>query len=462
MEGISLYQNNIPLALTLDSNTMYIKSYSLIVLLLIFSSCDKFLDEKPDAKLNVPSTNHDLVAILDNHSFINPALLEIVTDDYYLTDENHQAISNVEFREAYSWSKEPTHNSFWNNSYQTIFYCNTVLDYIDRVIYEPGGLDANQIKGIAYFQRAFAYYSLVQVFCKYYTEENAQDLGLVLKLNSDINEKLQRSTLKETYDQILADMMKATELLPINDYQYPVRPNKIAAYAALSRIYLGLGNYVKAIEYTDKALGLKEETIDYNNIQESGPYPFKSYNQEVLFFATMVPTTLLLDNRATVTQSLYLSYEDNDLRKKLFFTTNPDGTIAFTGNYNSFDQGIFCGLTVAEMLLNKAEIECRQQEINNAKNTLKELLDKRYASLPNIPSKQSELLDYILKERRKELFFRGVRWSDLRRYAKEGREVTLIREIDGKKLIMSSTDVGDFCYKIPLQALERGNLKQNP
>lgn len=430
--------------------------------LLIFSSCNKFLDEKPDAKLNVPSTNHDLVAILDNHSFLNPGLLEIVADDYYLTNENHQSISNVEFREAYSWSKEPTHNSFWNNSYQTIFYCNTVLDYIDRVIYEPGGLDFNQIKGIAYFQRAFAYYSLVQVFCKYYTEENTQDLGLVLKLNSDINEKLQRSNLKETYDQILTDMRKAVELLPIDNYQYPVRPNKTAAYAALSRIYMGLGNYEKANEYTDKALELKKETIDYNNIQESGPYPFKPYNPEVLFFATMVPTSILLENRATVTPSLYLSYEDEDLRKKLFFTENSDGSIAFTGNYNSFDQGIFCGLTVAEMLLNKAEIECRQYKINNARNTLKKLMNKRYSILPNIPENESELLDYILKERRKELYFRGVRWTDLRRYAKEGIEISIIREIDGKQIIMTSKDVGEFCYKIPLQALERGNLKQNP
>jgi tetratricopeptide (TPR) repeat protein len=434
----------------------------LLIGLSILSSCSKFLDQKPDAKLNTPSTNKDLVAILDNNSFLNPALLEIATDNYYLNEANYNGITTVEFREAYSWSKEPTHNSFWNNSYQTIFYSNTVLDYIDRVKYELDGLNAEEIRGMALFHRAFAYYSLVQVFCKYFNDNNRNSLGLVLKLNSDINENLQRSNLEDTYELIITDLKSALALLPDGKYAFPVRPNKAAAHALLSRIYLGISRYQQSIEHAISALQFQNETLDFKIINVVTPYPFFPYNHDVYFFATIVPTSVLVESRAFVDTVLFNSYTNSDLRKSLFYTENTDENILFTGNYNSFDQGIFCGPTVAEMLLNKAEIECRNNELLKAKNSISKILETRYIVIPELPSNKESLLEFILEERRKELFFRGVRWTDIRRLTSEGKDINLRRIISDKEIDLSGVEILNFAYKIPLQALDRGKLEQNP
>ena len=40
------------------------------------------------------------------------------------------------------------------------------------------------------------------------------DLGLVLRMTSDINEPTKRATVQETYYQIIKDLKEAAELLP--------------------------------------------------------------------------------------------------------------------------------------------------------------------------------------------------------------------------------------------------------
>ncbi|WP_309360236.1 RagB/SusD family nutrient uptake outer membrane protein [Sphingobacterium sp.] len=442
--------------------TTYYKWLLYAACCLCIASCKKFLEEKPDSKLNTPGSNIELVAILDNHSFRNPGLLEVASDNYYLTDANFKAISTVEYREAYLWSKEPTENALWSDSYITIFYSNVVLDYLDKVNYLPDGLSRNELKGMALYHRAFSFYSLAQVFCKYYNKDSENALGIVLKTKSDINEKLQRSTLGETYNQILQDLEEAVGLLSEKKYEYPTRPNKTAALALLSRIYLGLGQYDKSLAYADRALATGGKTIDYNQIKKMGPRPFDAYNDDILFYALMIPTSILLEDKATVDTLLYNSYAKEDRRKELFFTKNANGTYAFTGNYNPSGQEIFIGLTVGEVLLNKAEAECRAGKLSDAKLTLMELLKNRYSEMPILPVNEESLLEFILLERRRELVFRGLRWTDLRRYAAENRIVDLKRRIDGEVVSIQGKSVMEFAYKIPLQVIERGGIEQNP
>jgi hypothetical protein len=159
---------------------------------------------------------------------------------------------------------------------------------------------------------------------------------------------------------------------------------------------------------------------------------------------------------------LYNSYAKEDRRKDLFFTKNANATYAFTGNYNPSGQEIFIGLTVGEVLLNKAEAECRAGKLSDAKFTLLELLKNRYAEIPTLPVNEASLLEFILLERRRELVFRGLRWTDLRRFAAENRIVDLKRRIDGEVVSMQGESVMEFAYKIPLQVIERGGIEQNP
>lgn len=438
--------------------------YLLVLLALLFVSCQKFLDEKPDAKLTTPSTYSDLLAILD-HSFVSysqPGLLEIAADNYFLTDANWSGITNEHYRNAYLWVKEPTHDSFWNNPYRTIFYCNTVLDYADRVSNDNKGKTIEEIMGIAYFHRAYSLFNIAQVFCEYYGSDSDNDkLGLVIKLNSDINEKLQRSSLKDTYGQIFDDMRKASALLSESAEDYPTRPNKIAALGMLSRMSLAIGRYEEAFAYADSCLRYNVETLDYRAIASDKPYPFSPYNKDVIFHSGMQPTTIMVDSRAMVDSLLYESYTEHDLRKRLFFRENNDGTVAFTGNYHTFNNYVFNGLTVAEMLLNKAESAYRTGEIEIARSTIDILLEKRYEEKPNLDVADDQLIMLIMEERRKELIFRGLRWIDLRRlaYINQGTEPS--RKLQNETYTLTSEEILGYTFLIPQLATERGGLIQN-
>lgn len=76
-------------------------------------------------------------------------------------------------------------------------------------------------------------------------------------------------------------------------------------------------------------------------------------------------------------------------------------------------------LRAAEVYLNKAEAEAMLNQ-PEAANTLKALMDKRYADhkYPSVDGLNGKsMIDFIREERRKELSFEGHRWFDLRRYA---------------------------------------------
>ncbi|GAA0881862.1 hypothetical protein GCM10009120_04580 [Sphingobacterium siyangense subsp. cladoniae] len=73
----------------------------------------------------------------------------------------------------------------------------------------------------------------------------------------------------------------------------------------------------------------------------------------------------------------------------------------------------------------------------------------------------SEALDLILKERRKELLFRGVRWLDLKRLNKEGREISLKRVLGGKEFVLYPNDLR-YALPIPEDVIELSGMQQNP
>src|SRR5690606_25537193 len=100
-----------------------------------------------------------------------------------------------------------------------------------------------EIKGAAYFFRAWHFFNLLQVYSAPYDSQTANtDLGIVLKLSADVNEHVRRSTVEMCYAQILDDLEYATSLLPPTSF-VASRPNLAAAYALLARVYLSRFDY---------------------------------------------------------------------------------------------------------------------------------------------------------------------------------------------------------------------------
>lgn len=447
------------------------KNFKLLFILFLFGcvACsESFLDIKPDKKLVVPSTLDDLQALLDYfevHNANMPGMGELSSDDYYILYDRWNTLSSRYMKNGYVWAKEIWEGSTsidWNNRYQQIFYANYVLEGLGKTNRTDNPGDYDRLKGTALFYRAHAYYQLSQEFCAPYDKSASNDgYGLPLRLTSDLNVHVDRATVKETYERIVTDLLESLDLLPENDL-YKTRPVKAATSTLLSRVYLTMQDYDKALTYAETALGTNYKLIDFNKLKTSVAYPMERFNSEVIFHSQMTQYTPLSSSRLIMDSTLFRSYAGNDLRKAAWFKS-VSGNYTFKGSYCGSLQ-IFNGLAVDECYLTKAECLARNGSVTEAINTLNKLLITRYKTGSYTPfsvTDQKEALAIILKERRKELLFRGIRWTDLRRQNLDASTATTIyRKLNGTvyKLEPNSPN-----YILPIadDVIQLSNIPQN-
>lgn len=432
-------------------------------------SCSKFLDAKPDQALALPDNVRDLQALLDYENRITlqyPAAGDVAADYYFLEVADLQS-RNIDVRNTYLWASEAQNTQDWNYAYTRIFYCNVVLDGIaDAELGSMTESDRNEVKGRAHFFRGWTYLQLAQLFCPHYTV-NTEDseYGLPLKLKSDVNEPIFRSSVSETYEQIFSDLLNAAELLPENSV-VETRPSKAAAFGALARANLIMGDYTQALSFAERCLQIKNTLLDYNALDIAAPRPFPVLNDEVIFHSIILGTSgVHAQSRAFVDSTLIVKYERNDLRKDVFFQEDDNGYYRFKGSYDGENIALFGGLATDELYLIKAECLARFGRFQEAGDVLDQLLVKRWAnghfSLGSQP-RNEDLLEVIWEEREKELAFRGgIRWADLRRLSEEGYTKTIRREVGDEVFELSPNDKR-YTFLLPLEVIEMSGLKQNP
>jgi starch-binding outer membrane protein, SusD/RagB family len=439
---------------------------------IIGTSCNKYLDKKPDQSVTIPSKLADLQAVLDDQKGnFSPGYLELVADNYYVTSAIWSASGNTDQRLNYVWDKSANiavDNYIWSNPYSAIYEANFVLDLlpeIDVKVSDAGSY--NSIKGTALFYRSFQFFQLAQLFCKPYSGTAADDEGIVLKLSSKVTDHYVRSTVQQTYDQIIADLSSAVSLLPASTL-YKTRPNKAAAYGMLARVYLSVRNYTKAALYADSALRLVNTLLDYNNLLPAAnpSLPENYINNPEVIFVSSGGADLLNPPRPIIDSNLYQSYNNNDLRKNVFFGSYTGNTYYWKGSYHSTAQyfSVFCGLTTDELYLIRAESNVRIGNVSAAMSDLNTLMRKRWktGTFNDITATDAnDGLNKILVERRKELIFRGLRWSDLRRLNQEGANLTLKRIINNIEYTLPPNDLR-WVLPIPDVEVNRSGIEQNP
>ena len=450
-----------------------ILTYSLIILVYVFagSSCKKYLDAKPDKSLVTPSSLEDLQLLLDNYSIINmnyPYTLEILSDNYYIPVSTYDLVTELD-RNLYLWKKNATIVQDWNFPYSTILTLNTALDELNRIgnpAIEPEKY--NNVKGSVLFLRSYYYYALAQLFIKPYNKTTAvTDLGLPLRLSSDINIPSVRSTVQNTYDEILKGFKESLQLLPETP-MIKTRPSVPAAYGGSAKTYLAMCKYDSAFKYADLSITSygADNLIDYNTLLPSSLAPISRFNKEVVFQIRSVGPLILANSFANLDTNLLLSYPINDLRKDIYYHRNPNGSFYFKGDYDGRgSQGyVFGGIVLDEMFLIRAEGYARQNNIPMAMQDLNKLLVNRYESSsfsPLTASSREEAIDLILLERRKELVFRGTRWTDLRRLQNEpGFSVTPKRFINGELYELPPGSNG-YTLQIPQTVINLTGIPQN-
>lgn len=466
-------------------NLHKLQFFAIVIIFFFTSACKKgFLDKKPNTSIVVPQTLEDMTQLLDSKevmTMITPALGILSADEYYypsMDDYNYSGIKTEQ--NCYIWSKDiyagENQITDWNSPYKAIFTSNVVLDQWEKLAdVDKQSKKGKFIKAWALFSRSYSLYNLVQIFSPVYNKATAEsDLGIPLKISPNINNIEQRATIKRTYEQIISDLESSIDLysdsFPVNNRN---RPSKAALLALLSRIYLSMQDYGKALSSANSCLANYDKLIDYNSIDLSSSFPFTAFNDELIFQSTVnVNYYVALIGPGSVTvvnPELITLYKDNDLRKEVFFTLEGDRYYPGKTGYAGDGGTAFTGLAVDEVYLIKAECLARRGDYNVAMDVLNKLLINRWKidSLTGITtyvnqfaSSSSDALNKILLERRKELFFRGLRWSDLKRLNIEGGGIVLTRTLGGKNYTLQPNDP-KYVMPIPDDEIALSNIQQN-
>jgi len=453
-----------------------------IILFLVIqylTSCEKvdnWLDAKSQLNDVRPATLKDLNAILDEDNQMNssyPTYGLTGSDNYYLLDGNLQAASLL-MQNLYKWEKKLFDGSVpleWTYAYRMVGRTNIVLDELGKITpTEDNQTEFNHLKGRALFYRSLAFYNLAQTYCLPFAPENLEMDGLVIRVTSNVNIKPVRSTIRETYEIIIRDLEDAAELLP-QFAGYQTRPGKGAALGLLSKTYLVMDHYEKALFYADLCIKNGNSLLDYNNalVSTSTTYRFPAFpgNPEILFFARGINNRNIgpqANAHGYIAPDLYLSYKPDDLRKGLLYSDSGNGKIQFRGTYSG-DNTIFCGIALNEIYFIRMECAARLDKEEEALQDLNHLLSLRYKAGTFIPLEimnKDELLLIVLEERRKELPFTAqIRWEDLRRLNKDPRFArTLERKVGGQVLQLPPNDKR-YVYPIPDTEIQLSGISQN-
>ncbi|MCG1037309.1 RagB/SusD family nutrient uptake outer membrane protein [Polaribacter sargassicola] len=472
----------------------------MLLFIFVTFSCDSYLEEVPQNKLK-PSTVTDYRELL-NFGYITDKrimpYIEALGDDVGFFEEDKMAGLNSGttvpdagdlYISAYMYdlSHEESLGSdvAFSNFYQSIYYANLVINNIENslsvIITDDMQEYKDNYKGEAYALRAFSYFYLVNLYGQHFDPATAStDFGVPIITDTNTEDKAYpRSTVKEVYDMIKADLEEAVSLMEANPIN---KTNKLLfnlqnTLALQSRVALYMQEWDSTIETATKLLDSNSSVFNLSNLgylyNLSNDYNFDIFrygtdyldisNDNVIFCSGATENIPILSIWPTATtfsvsKDLADIYEEGDIRRYYFIGThervlygvtssklslikNKENTpIATNAAYRTF-QGYSRVLRVEEVLLNRAEAYAQKGELALAINDLNTIRVKKfdpnyYEDLIEANFTQETLINYIYDERRRELCFEGQRWFDLKRTTRpemfrvgyNGREAHILKD----------------------------------
>ncbi len=438
-----------------------------VLTLFLLQGCNEYLDLKPNKKLVVPSTMADLQAIMDYPTMNKGpfAIIEMASDDRNLSKSEWEALPE-DWRQNYIWNKVGLNDQLiWNEIYQIVYNSNLVISLIDNLPSNVHTKDQGDlVRGSAYYYRGQSFFDLAQVWAlPYDPASSSQALGIPLRLDPNFSEISFRAMSETVYQQALSDLHFASALLPVQS-NHKTRPSKAAAFSMLSRVYLTMGNYPKALVYADSCLLHHQAYIDFNTLDTLANAPFQNLNAEMILFKTN-SSAISRTRGGAVSSELLELYDVDDLRQNLFFGKRTDGGFHFKGDYSGSTSLSFAGLTTGEMILNRAEGHARNGDVAAALADLNELRKHRFKTktfTPFVATPEMDIIALVLEERRRELCFKGgLRWLDIRRLSRESKyAITPKREWPGE---VHELPPGDprYAFMIPEEVVAISGMPQN-
>ncbi len=446
------------------------KIFAIAMVLGCFTACKKQLDLNPTASLS-PET----VGPADINKLVTgiyDALQNGNVSFYYLSAVTEDLSSdNLRYRATFFQHGEVDNNAILSNNvltqryfigpYNIIQRCNDVIELAQN----PTIPEATRktALGTAYFSRAYAYYKLVTLF------------GGVPIVNTRTIDFVSRNTEAEVFDKIVADLQLAiSNASTISSNAYV---SLEAAKGLLARVYLLRKDYANAKKFADEVIasGKFSVTTNYetwlNNPVGSGEVIFAlqytpTEAENSLAFFLQHPTMpgggrseLPVDN------SLIAAFEANDIRKASI-VQEIVAPVANAGWYvkkyrdpaGAAAHPMFV-LRTAEIYLIAAEAQYFISNQNNTDAVMLQRLNEVRTKRGLTALTTANLYD-IIKERRIELAFENLRWTDMKRTPDQtnpSKSMALVF-VEAK-----TRRPQDLLYPIPQQEIDvNPSLIQNP
>lgn len=201
----------------------------------------------------------------------------------------------------------------WSYSYKTIININATLE----VAPEGQSKEFDMVIGENYYLRAFHYFTLVNVFGQPYINSPETNLGVPIKLTTSLDDFPARATVKEVYDQIEKDLLKAIDMMTIPEGS-TIQPknscyaSKEVAEALLSRVYLYMERWDKVLEYTNNVINSGRYRLLEGDAYKGYPTFVPEENDETIFAVRYTKDVdYLPDYRDYMIGSMYARIDGN-------------------------------------------------------------------------------------------------------------------------------------------------------
>jgi len=445
----------------------FIKSIIPLMIVLLLFSCDSYLDELPDDRIELNSLEIASEVVANAYSQGSYAFTDMYTDlaGPVGNDLNGDGIAdgyggnqiNPQDEQTYTWGDvvevgNDTPANYWNAAYEAISQANEVLVVVDGL--EGGDELRKAVKGEALLTRAYHHFILVNIFGMHYDASASTNLGVtyITKPEKEFLPQYTRNTVAEVYDLVEKDLLEGLSLIQddffvgTKKYHFTVK----AAQAFASRFYLWKRDYAKCKIYSDLFLGGSPESYikDYSSLQglpflETGAaysdpaddsnalvmQQFSSYTRRTRGFrlnandVNVLFSNVFRASDARTSIGIFNSGTDSRYLPRLreyFFQENLSSTTG-TPYYIAVE------LKGEEVILNRAEALFYLGDETAALEDLNRIANNRYGGanyildadlqdyyLVNTP--QKAFIEALLHERKKEFWDHGLRWFDIKRY----------------------------------------------
>lgn len=446
---------------------------------LIYTSCDDFLTYEPSNSVSdqtafnnandIENGLNGLYYSLGRYQFMGRnviALGDIAADNCYMTG------STGHFDQIYKYTISPDNADLldiWDGGYKVINRAAKLIKAGKTMLSgDLSATDESTVKSAlaqAYEIKALSHFMLVNIFSLPYSDANKSSLGIVVVGDDPVVafQDVERSTVEQTYTQILADIQSASQYIDEVDAG-PFIMSKATLNALSARVYLYMKNWSEAITAAENAItnsggSIVTDAATYYNMWAS----VAPTSEDIFTIAKLSNDNLSANSLNTLydsydgkaTTGLYNLFGSNDMRLSLFTGAGQDiRALKYMGLPSSAATSNIPVFRLPEMYLIIAEAKAHLNQAD-AVDYLWEIAQRNPdLAKADIPTDQAGLLNFISVERRRELFQEGHRWFDIRR---TGEIMTRI----GGNYPVTNWDASKFAYPIPANEINASGIQQN-